>query len=163
VSKTSNRSHLLSLLEPAVTAAGLDLEDVDVTSAGKRRLLRVIVDKDGGVDLDAVAQVSQAISGVLDSTDAMGGQPYVLEVTSPGIDRPLTETRHWRRARGRLVEVGIRSDGGPGRPVVGRVVSVGDEGVDLDVAGVEQSYSWADLGPGRVQVEFHRPEGTEEA
>ena len=90
---------------PWSTAQGLDLEDVVVTPAGKRRLLRVVVDQDGGVDLDTVAGVSTAVSATLDESDAMGGAPYVLEVTSPGVDRPLTAPRHWRRNRDRLVKV----------------------------------------------------------
>src|SRR5688572_28096970 len=100
---TPTREHLRSLLEPVVGAARLDLEEVNVTPAGRRRLLRVVVDGDGGVDLDRLALVSRSVSEVLDDSDAMGSQPYVLEVTSPGVDRPLTEPRHWRRAASRLV------------------------------------------------------------
>jgi len=100
--------HLLEVLAPVVSATGHDLEDVNVTSAGRRSLVRVVVDADGGVDLDAVAEVSRVVSEALDA-DAPGGPafagPYVLEVTSPGVDRPLTEPRHWRRAVGRLVQV----------------------------------------------------------
>ena len=90
---------------PLVTAAGLDLEDVVVRPAGRRSLVRVVVDSDGGVSLDAVASISGAISEALDEAGVMGQTPYTLEVSSPGVDRPLTEPRHWRRARGRLVQV----------------------------------------------------------
>ena len=92
------RAALLRLLEPVVAEAGFDLEDVLVTPAGKRRQVRVIVDGDGGVSLDDVAVVSQRVSAALDDSAAMGSGPYVLEVTSPGVDRPLTQPRHWRRA-----------------------------------------------------------------
>ena len=85
------------LLEPVVESAGYDLEDVTVTPAGKRSLLRVVVDADDGVSLDDVATVSRTVSAALDTSDVMGSGPYVLEVTSPGVDRPLTEPRHWRR------------------------------------------------------------------
>ena len=105
MAKASDRDSLMRLLDPVVTTQGLDLEDVVVTPAGRRRLLRVVVDRDGGLSLDAVAAVSTAVSAALDDSDAMGGAPYVLEVTSPGIDRPLTEPRHWRRNRTRLVTV----------------------------------------------------------
>src|SRR3954468_17179478 len=101
----SNRDALLRLLSPVVSDAGVDLEDVQVTPAGKRRLVRVVVDADGGWGLDRVASVSTAVSTALDDSDAMGGSPYVLEVTSPGVDRPLTAPRHWRRNRTRLVKV----------------------------------------------------------
>ena len=105
MAKASDRDSLMRLLDPVVTTQGLDLEDVVVTPAGRRRLLRVVVDRDGGLSLDAVAAVSTAVSAALDDSDAMGGAPYVLEVTSPGIDRPLTEPRHWRRNLTRLVTV----------------------------------------------------------
>ena len=101
---------------PVVAERGLDLEDVQVTPAGKRRLLRVVVDQDGGVGLDSVATVSTAVAAALDDSDVMGGSPYVLEVTSPGVDRPLTQPRHWRRARSRLVEATVAEDGSRDRP-----------------------------------------------
>ncbi len=94
---------LVRLLEPVVRAMGMDLESVRVTAAGRRRLLRVIVDADGGVSLDTMALASRELSARLDGATEMGELPYTLEVSSPGVDRPLTEPRHWRRAIGRLV------------------------------------------------------------
>jgi ribosome maturation factor RimP len=150
------RDRLVELLAPVVSATGHDLEDVTVTSAGRRSLVRVVVDADDGVDLDAVAEVSRAVSEALDG-DAEGGAafagPYVLEVSSPGVDRPLTEQRHWRRATGRLVEV-VAGNG----TVTGRVLDTESGGVTLDVDGVPREFGWDDLGPGRVQVEFNRGE-----
>ncbi|MDQ1628353.1 MAG: ribosome maturation factor RimP [Actinomycetota bacterium] len=158
----SDRESLRRALEPVVTAEGFDLEDVVVTPAGKRRMLRVVVDKDGGVDLDDIARVSTTVSGALDASDAMGGAPYVLEVTSPGVDRPLTQPRHWRRAAARLVTVGVAGVG----ERTGRVLAVDDDGVDLQVdgdhAGEPLRVPWVDLGPGRVQVEFNRSTTREE-
>jgi len=152
VGRGSDREALLRLLRPVVEERGLDLEDVVVTPAGKRRMLRVVVDQDGGVGLDTVAEVSTAVSLALDDSDAMGGAPYVLEVTSPGIDRPLTEPRHWRRASGRLVKAS-RADGGTAQ---GRIVEVDDDGVVLDLDGVTTRLAWAETTSGRVQVEFNR-------
>ena len=155
------REHLLQLLEPVVSAAGYDLEDVTVTAAGRRSLVRVVVDADGGIDLDAVAVVSRLVS---DALDADAGNPqspralagaYVLEVSSPGVDRPLTDPRHWRRATGRLVKVDL--DGGA---LVGRVLRADDAGVTFDLAGRgSRTVGWDELGKGRVQVEFNRPGG----
>ncbi|MFI9555077.1 ribosome maturation factor RimP [Nonomuraea endophytica] len=158
----SSRDHLMKLLEPVVGAEGLDLEDVTVTTAGKRRLLRVVVDRDGGVSLDDVAEVSQAVSTALDEDDAMGGSAYTLEVSSPGVDRPLTEPRHWRRAAKRLVKAELRD----GSVVEGRVLTADDAGVDLSVDGAERRLDYQDLTRGRVQVEFRRlddedPDGDE--
>jgi ribosome maturation factor RimP len=151
------REHLLDVLTPVVAATGHDLEDVTVTSAGRRSLVRVIVDADGGVDLDAVAEVSRVVSEVLDE-DAEGGAafagPYVLEVSSPGVDRPLTEERHWRRAVGRLVETPVGD-----AKLTGRVLHTDDAGVTLDVDGARRTIGWGELGPGRVHVEFNRGEG----
>lgn len=151
------RRRLLELLEPVVTSAGYDLEDVTVTPAGRRSLVRVSVDADGGIDLDAVAEVTRAVSDALDA-DAPGGPafagPYVLEVSSPGVDRPLTEPRHWRRARGRLVTVDLDAS-----PVTARVVDADDDGVTLDVDGTARAATWRQLGPGKVQVEFNRADG----
>jgi ribosome maturation factor RimP len=150
--QAETRDQIRRLLEPVTSAAGLDLEDVDVRPAGRRRLLRVVVDRDGGVGLDDVAQVSTAASAVLDHSAAMGDTPYVLEVTSPGVDRPLTQPQHWRRATGRLVEVSTAG----GQALTGRVLGVDGSTVRLDVAGQEVPYEIDDLGPGRVQVEFNR-------
>jgi ribosome maturation factor RimP len=148
----SPRDHLMKLLEPVVSAEGLDLEDITVTQAGKRRLLRVIVDRDGGVSLDDVADVSQAVSAALDDDDAMGQGAYTLEVSSPGVDRPLTEPRHWRRAAKRLVKAEMRD----GTVVEGRILGADESGVDLDVAGSARRLDYKDLARGRVQVEFRR-------
>ncbi|MEO3872378.1 ribosome maturation factor RimP [Nonomuraea sp. B12E4] len=148
----SPRDHLMKLLEPVVSAEGLDLEDITVTQAGKRRLLRVIVDRDGGVSLDDVADVSQAVSTALDDDDSMGPAAYTLEVSSPGVDRPLTEPRHWRRAAKRLVKAEMRD----GSVLEGRILTADDSGVDLDIAGTARRLDYEDLTRGRVQVEFRR-------
>ncbi|MFL6136184.1 MAG: ribosome maturation factor RimP [Frankiaceae bacterium] len=152
MTSASMRGRLTELIAPVVAGAGYDLEDVVVTPAGKRRLLRVVVDRDGGVSLDDVAELSRATSEALDASDAMGATPYVLEVTSPGVDRPLTEPRHWRRAVGRLVAASLR-DGGR---VTGRVVSATGEGVLLDDGGAQVMLGYETLSRGVVQVEFNR-------
>ena len=153
------RERLLTLLDPLISAAGYDLEDVSVSAAGRRSVVRVFVDADGGIDLDAVAVVSRVVSDALDERDAdfggagLLGGAYVLEVSSPGVDRPLTDPRHWRRATGRLVSVEVA-----GKPVTGRVAACDDTGVTLDVEGAARQVPWAQLGRGRVQVEFNRSE-----
>ncbi|GAA3474804.1 ribosome maturation factor RimP [Nonomuraea roseola] len=154
----SSRDHLMKLLEPVVATAGLDLEDVTVTRAGKRSLLRVVVDKDGGVTLDDIAEVSQGVSDALDGDDSMGQSPYTLEVSSPGVDRPLTEPRHWRRAAKRLVKAELR-DGGL---VEGRIRAADESGVEIDVDGAPRRIDYQDLTRGRVQVEFRRFEDEED-
>ena len=148
----ARRDRLVELLTPVIADAGLDLEDLEIVPAGRRRLLRVVVDRDGGVSLDDVAEVSQGVSSALDSSAAMGSDASGLEVTSPGVDRPLTQPRHWRRAAGRLVTVPT----GDGAELTGRVVHAADDSVVLDVDGDERRLEFATIGKGRVQVEFRR-------
>jgi ribosome maturation factor RimP len=155
--KASDRDSLVMLLTPVVEAQGLDLEDVVVTQAGKRRQLRVVVDQDGGISLDTVAAVSTAVAAQLDDSDAMGGSPYVLEVTSPGVDRPLTAPRHWRRNRTRLVKVATAE----ATALEGRLVEVDDDGIGVESDGVVTRLAWDRVASGRVLVEFNRPSKTE--
>src|SRR5699024_1886628 len=118
-------------LRPVIEDAGFDLEALTVSPAGRRSVLRVIVDGDAGVNLDDIASISRQVSAHLDATDdGFGASPYTLEVTSPGVDRPLTEQRHWRRAIGRLVQ--WQHDG---RKTEGRVQSVEDDMLTVQVDG----------------------------
>ncbi|MFC5721088.1 ribosome maturation factor RimP [Streptomyces gamaensis] len=155
---TTQSERLRELLAPLVSARELDLEEVEVTTAGKRRVLRIVVDSEQGVELDECADVSRAVSEKLDETDAMGGAPYVLEVTSPGADRPLTEHRHYVRATGRLMKARLTS----GDELVARIVAVDDEGLDLQVPGVKgrkptaRRLAFDEIAKARVEVEFNR-------
>ncbi|MGA5305043.1 ribosome maturation factor RimP [Nucisporomicrobium flavum] len=149
------RARVRAVIEPVVAAAGYDLEEVNLSRAGRRHVVRVLVDADGGISLDDVAVVSREISTALDAAEEAEGEllagEYQLEVGSPGVDRPLTLPRHWRRNAGRLVAVTIG-----GRSVTGRVTQAGDTAVTLDVDGESREVAYADLGPGKVQIEFKR-------
>ncbi|WNV74423.1 ribosome maturation factor RimP [Geodermatophilus sp. DSM 44513] len=165
-------TRMAGLVAPLVEAAGYDLEELVVTPAGRRSIVRVVVDRDTGVTLDDVAEVSRAVSAALDDLDGeFGSAPYVLEVTSPGVDRPLTEPRHWRRNTGRLVAVAV-GPAGSAEQVTGRVLEVDGDGVTLAVEApgrpgarrrppTRRQVPWPQLGSGRVQVEFgrHDPDG----
>ncbi len=144
-------------LAPAVADQGLDLELVEVQPAGRRRLIRVLVDRDGGISLDDVAALSHHLSEVLDESDAMGDQPYVLEVSSPGVDRPLTLPRHWRRARGRLVVVELVD----GQKVSGRVKTTTEDAATLSTETGIQPVAFADVANARIEVEFTHPAADE--
>src|SRR5579871_6080692 len=146
-----DEARIAEVIRPVIAAAGMDLESVRVTAAGRRRLLRVVVDSDRGVSLDDAAAVSRQLSAALDTMAVMGDFPYTLEVSSPGVDRPLTDHRHWRRAVGRLVQV---TDSGGARPVSGRITAADADGVTLDVEGARRRFPYAVLGSGAIQVEF---------
>jgi ribosome maturation factor RimP len=153
---TAVKARVRALIEPVVEAAGYDLEEVGLSRAGRRHVVRVLVDADGGINLDGVAVVSRDISAVLDAAEADGDEvvpgEYQLEVGSPGIDRPLTLPRHWRRNITRLVAV---------NGLTGRVVEAGDDGIVLDVDGTRHVLGFGELGPGKVQIEFKRMDDAE--
>ncbi len=146
------RERLVQELTDPLLALGLDLEGLELTPAGRRRVLRVAVDKDGGVTLDDVAEATKEVSRLLDDSDVMGQQPYVLEVSSPGTDRPLTHARHWRRNRGRLVAVTTTD----GSNRTGRVLESREDAVVLDVDGERLDLPLAEVAKARVEVELNR-------
>ena len=162
-------------IRPAVdgplAALGLLVEDVAVTPAGKRRLVRIWIDRvlPASADatttviepltLDEVADATRAVGDALDETDAMGEQPYTLEVTSPGVDRPLTEPRHFRRNVTRLVT--LTPVEGPA--VTGRIISAGQDGLTIEVPAAKKTpahtveLAYAAVSRAVVEVEFSRP------
>jgi ribosome maturation factor RimP len=154
VSTDQTRDRLAEVLTEPLAGNGLDIEAIELTPAGRRRLLRVAVDKDGGVTMDDIADATKEVSRLLDDSDVMGEQPYTLEVTSPGIDRPLTLPRHWRRNQDRLVKV-TTTDGGT---VTGRVRASDEHSVTLDVDGHQQELAYADVAKAKIQIEFNRKE-----
>jgi ribosome maturation factor RimP len=154
VSTDQTRDRLAEVLTAPLATLGLDVEAVELTPAGKRRLLRVAVDQDGGVTMDDIAAATREVSRVLDDSDLMGEQPYTLEVTSPGTDRPLTLPRHWRRNEGRLVKVS-RTDG---TSLTGRIVGSDEQHAELDVEGAPEKVAYADVAKARIQIEFNRKE-----
>ncbi|MFI6894366.1 ribosome maturation factor RimP [Streptomyces sp. NPDC050256] len=161
---TTQSDRLRGLVEPLVSAEQLDLEEIEVSRAGRRRVLRIIVDSEEGVELDACADLSRAISAKLDETDAMGEDEYVLEVSSPGADRPLTEHRHYVRATGRLARLTLNEGG----ELVARILAVDEEGLDLEVPGVKgrkptsRRIAFDEIAKARVELEFNRKDKKEE-
>ncbi|HWE88953.1 MAG TPA: ribosome maturation factor RimP [Pseudonocardiaceae bacterium] len=144
---------LTPIVAESVGALGLDLDCLDVSSAGRRRQVKVVVDAEDGVDLDLLAQASRTVSATLDQHDELLAGPYTLEVTSPGIDRPLTQPRHWRRARLRLVRF-HRHDGGQ---FTGRVGAADEHGVRVLVDGALRRVQYRDIAKAVVEIEFRSP------
>ena len=145
-------SRINEVLGDPLAALDLDLEAVELSPAGRSRMLRIAVDKDGGVTLDDIAEATKAVSSALDESDLMGETAYTLEVTSRGVDRPLSEPRHWRRNHDRLVKATL-SDGSQ---LTGRVGASDDDGVTLEVSGAERRLAYDDIAKALVQVEFNR-------
>jgi ribosome maturation factor RimP len=151
----ATRDRIEAELVDPLSALGFDVEAVELTPAGKRRVLRVAVDKDGGVTLDDVAEATREVDRVLEDSDVMGEMPYTLEVTSRGVDRPLTLPRHWRRNAQRLVKATLVD----GSTVTGRIGASTEDAVTLDVDGVSREVPYADVAKALVQVEFNRRSG----
>ena len=151
----ATRDRIEAELVDPLRAMALDVEAVEVTPAGKRRVLRVAVDKDGGVTLDDVADATREVSRVLDESDVMGEMPYTLEVTSRGVDRPLTLPRHWRRNEDRLVKATLAD----GSSLTGRILSSTEDSVTLEVSGEQREVAYADVTTALVQIEFNRKTG----
>jgi len=149
---SDTQERIVAALAEPLASLGLDVEAVEITPAGKRRILRVAVDKDGGVTLDDVADATRLVDTVLDDSDVMGEQPYTLEVTSRGVDRPLSLPRHWRRNAARLVKV-VTTDG---ETVVGRITGSDDAGATIEVAGTPRRIGYAEVKKALVQIEFNR-------
>jgi ribosome maturation factor RimP len=157
-------AQLTEQLEPMVASAvrdtGLELEELDIAPAGRRRLVKVIVDTPDGtaLDLDAVADVSRAVSAALDSAEhLMGAAAYTLEVSSPGVDRPLTRPRHWRRARLRLVKVRLTD----ATELLARAGDADERAVTLLVAGTPRRVAFEEIDRAVMQVEFAEPPAAE--
>jgi ribosome maturation factor RimP len=150
-------NELATRLEPivadAVTAAGFDLDSFEVQQAGRRQLVKVVVDGDDGVGLDEVAEISRAVSAALDKNEHVIASAYTLEVTSPGLDRPLGRPRHWRRAKYRLVRITPRE----GSEFVGRVGHASETSARVLVEGTIRDVAYAGVTKAVIEIEFKQP------
>ena len=149
-----------ALLHDQFSRAGYDIDDVVVDTRARPARIRVVADGDTSLDLDTISELSRTASELMDTLDT-GDVAYVLEVSSPGVDRPLTAEKHFRRARGRKVELTLQ-DGGT---VTGRLGATADGVCDLVVrAGTGwsvQRVALTDIGKAVVQVEFSPPSANE--
>lgn len=143
---------LETMVAECVNQLGFDLEATDLSSAGKRRVLKIAIDQDGGISIDDIVDATRALSAVLDDSDVMGSMPYTLEVTSRGVDRPLTLPRHWRRNHDRLVSAQLAD----GSTVEGRIGASDDDGVEITTAQGAQRLAYADVAKALIQIELNR-------
>jgi ribosome maturation factor RimP len=148
--------NIAELLTPVISQAGFILEEVSVTPAGKRRIVSVVIDReDSNPSLDEVTLVSKSVSAILDDYSQLGSMPFTLEVTTPGVDRPLTQPRHWRKNIGRLVKVTPVE----GEKFVGRIKSVSNEGAILEFPEEESTVTFSQVKRAVIEIEFNRKEG----
>jgi ribosome maturation factor RimP len=140
------KEEISAVITPALTSLGFYLEDLNITSAGKRSLLTVIVDADRHLSLDEVTVATKAISELVENIPALGSTPFTLEVTSPGIDRPLTKPRHWRKNINRLVKIVLLD----GSQITGRIKQAGESAATID----ENVINYLDIKRANLEIEF---------
>jgi len=133
-------------IRPIIEASGNYLEELTITSAGKVKILTVIVDSDTHLNLDQITAVTKEISEVIEALEELGENAFTLEVTSPGIDRPLTKPRHWRKNFDRLVKISMTS----GKDIEGRI----GEATETTVLVGEQKVSFEDIKRAVLEIEF---------
>jgi ribosome maturation factor RimP len=173
---------LLAVVDPVLTACGLEIDRAEIRSAGRRKLVQLFLDGDGesghGPSLDEIAEATKDISKALDESGVAGNAPYTLEVSSRGVSRPLTEPKHFRRNAGRLVEfilqpeaataAGLDAKVAPGGVVVARIVAADEQSVRAEIPAAgkvparELSLGYSGIAKAVVQVEMNRPAPGEE-
>ena len=144
----SNKEQVLAVITPAIESLGFYVEDITITSAGKRSMLTVIVDGDTHLSLDQVTIATKAISEIVENLPTLGNNPFTLEVTSPGLDRPLTKPRHWRKNQDRLIKV-ILNDG---KEINGRIKDSTETSATVD----DQTINFSDIKRATLEVEFKK-------
>ena len=144
----SNKEQVLAVITPAIESLGFYIEDITITSAGKRSMLTVIVDGDTHLSLDQVTVATKAISEIVENLPTLGNNPFTLEVTSPGLDRPLTKPRHWRKNKDRLIKI-VLTDG---KEIMGRIKDSTETSVTVD----DQTINFADIKRATLEVEFKK-------
>ena len=153
---------ITDLISPAVTEAGFYLEEVQIASPGSHRTVTCVVDGPTPLNLDQVTVVSRIISELLDTDDFMGETPFTLEVTSPGVDRPLTEVRHWTKNLTRLIKTTLKD----GSIITGRLTEFDEINATLveNIKGRIKSHTvaFADIKRAVVEIEFNRKDAVDE-
>ena len=140
------KEDISAAITPALSALGFYLEDVTIISAGRRSMLTVIVDGDTHLSLDQVTSATKAIGEIVESVQSLGETPFTLEVTSPGLDRPLTKVRHWQKNINRLVKVVLLD----GSEIKGRIKDVNEVSARVD----EKNINYSDIKRATLEIEF---------
>jgi ribosome maturation factor RimP len=142
----SNKEQVAAAITPVIESLGFYVEDIAITSAGKRSMLTVIVDGDTHLSLDQVTVATKAISEIVENLPTLGNNPFTLEVTSPGLDRPLTKPRHWQKNKDRLIKIVLND----GKEIKGRIKDSTQTAVTVD----EKIINFADVKRATLEIEF---------
>ena len=140
------KEDISAAITPALEALGFYLEDVTIISAGRRSMLTIIVDGDTHLSLDQVTSATKAIGEIVESVQSLGETPFTLEVTSPGLDRPLTKVRHWQKNINRLIKVVLLD----GSEIKGRIKDVNEVSATVD----EKNINYSDIKRATLEIEF---------
>jgi ribosome maturation factor RimP len=140
------KEDISAAITPALEALGFYLEDVTIISAGRRSMLTIIVDGDTHLSLDQVTSATKAIGEIVESVQSLGETPFTLEVTSPGLDRPLTKVRHWQKNINRLIKVVLLD----GSEIKGRIKDVSEVSARVD----EKNFNYSDVKRATLEIEF---------
>jgi len=140
------KEEISAVITPALSNLGFYLEDLTITSAGRRSMITVIVDGDTHLSLDQVTVATKAISELVENIQSLGQTPFTLEVTSPGLDRPLTKPRHWRKNIDRLVKIVLLD----GSEIKGRIKGATQIAASVD----EQTVNYSEVKLAILEIEF---------
>lgn len=148
---TSVENAIRDAITPAISAQNLYLEALQVSTAGKHRMIRILVDGEKALSLDEVTAITKPISEILDSVTELGERPFTLEVSSPGVDFPLTLPRHWRKNQGRLVGFTVKGD----EKISGRITESTDNAVTIALKkGGAREFALSDITNANIEIEF---------
>jgi ribosome maturation factor RimP len=140
------------LVLPLVDALGCRLYDLELAGSGRARTLRVLIDRDGGVDLEVITAATQAVSAALDTSSVIDG-PFLLEVSSPGLERPLRRPEHFAGAIGETVTISSHTDSGPQRRR-GTLVDAGELACVVEIDGTREEVAYDSITKARTVFEW---------
>ena len=149
----ADQSGVWAAAEPVLSSLGLELVDVEVVGSGRARTLRLSIDRDGGVDLDVLAEATGPVSDALDAVDAMSG-PYSLELSSPGVERPLRRPSEFQRFVGTTISVKSHDPVDDARRHRGLLTEVDDSGIVVEVDGQHRRFSYDAIASARTVFEW---------
>ena len=140
------KEKIAAALAPIIEASGNFLEDLSITTAGKHRILTVVIDSEKHLTLDEVTVVTKSLSEIVENLSEIGDLPFTLVVTSPGVERPLTLPRHWKKNLGRLINIVLND----GTLINGRI----GESTQSEVTVAQKKINFADIKKATIEIEF---------